>query len=457
MPMSVTETTIPTLSPAGPHAAAAHAAYPPGALHANSFNLFNALSWQITTGAPAILYAQSQGASSFILGLISAFMPLLAIFQLPAAHLLPKYGYRRFILAGWGSRTLCIFAIAGVPLLYAASPGLRLGLLVFFLFAFNLLRGLASGAWWPWMAELIPAPMRGWFLSRDQAFTQIGSILAFELAAFALMGKGPAAPWQFSVVFLISAIGATISLLFIRLVPDVTAPEKLNRSGHRVPWGAMLLYPPFFRLMVFNVMYYLMMGGLQAFTVEFLKSAAHYSDDLILHLTSLGFVGALFTVRPVGRMADRHGSKPLLYVFVLVYVLILVGWWLVSARLVGGGLWIIALLNLGYGIGYVNWNVANNRLMMATMPVMGRNHFFALFIVITSLVWGLAPILWGILLDAIGPRHFATGPVLWNQYSIYFALAMLLAVGTMMCTACLHERSGHDCGRVSLDERHPTT
>jgi MFS family permease len=435
--MTVTDSTIPEAGATAP----AHATYPPGALHANSFNLFNALSWQITTGAPAILYAQSQGASSMLLGLISAFMPLLTICQLPAAHLLPKYGYRRFILAGWGSRTVCIFAIAGVPLLYFATPGFRLGLLILFLFLFNLLRGLASGAWWPWIAELIPEPLRGWFLSRDQAFTQFGSIAAFELAAFSLMGKGPAAPWQFSLVFFISAVGATISLLFIRLVPDVTAPEKLNRSGHRVPWGAMLMYPPFFRLLVFDVLYYLMMGGLQAFTVEFLKSAAHYEEGWILHLASLGFLGALLTVRRTGRLIDRHGSKRFLYVFVLVYVLILGGWWVVSAGLVRHGLWIIALLNLGYGVAYVNWNVANNRLMMATMPVMGRNHFFALFTVITSLVWGLSPILWGILLDAIGQRQFTTGPILWTRYSIYFALAALLAVGTMVYGAFLHEKT----------------
>src|SRR5688572_25206737 len=90
---------------------------PAGARNANFFSLFNAISWQITLGAPTILYAKRIGASSTVLGIIASLTPLLVILQIPAAHLLPRYGYKKFILAGWSSRTVCIFGLAAVPLL----------------------------------------------------------------------------------------------------------------------------------------------------------------------------------------------------------------------------------------------------------------------------------------------------------------------------------------------------
>lgn len=414
------------------------AIYPPGATYANWFGLFNALSWQITLGAPVILYAKSQGATATILGIIAAFTPLLVIFQLPAAHLLPKYGYRRFILAGWGSRTVVIFGLAVVPLLVFAPPAAKLALVALGLFIFNLLRGIASGAWLPWISELIPERLRGRFLSRDQIFSQVGCLTALLIAATILHGHPQ--PWQFSLVFLISALGATASLLFVRRIPDVTAPEQLKRSGHRVPWAAMLAYPPFFRLLVFNLFYVSVAGGIGVFTITFLKTVAGYDESRILFLATLGVAGALLTVPWLGRVLDRIGSKPVLVSCLLAFAVILLGWWLLACGIIGHALLVVAVLNLTWGIANVNFAVANSRLMMATMPLMGRNHFFALFTVITSLGLGITPIAWGVLLDAIGRHEFASGAISWNRYSIYFAMMLLISLAGALYALCLHEK-----------------
>jgi MFS family permease len=98
-----------------------------------------------------------------------------------------------------------------------------------------------------------------------------------------------------------------------------------------------------------------------------------------------------------------------------------------------------ATVSFCYGVASTNWTVANSRLMMATMPAMGRNHFFALFIVITNVGWGLAPILWGLLIDLVNGHEFTSGAIAWNRYSIYFASALLLAVVTLIYTHFLHE------------------
>jgi hypothetical protein len=60
--------------------------FPPGLNHAFSFAAFNALSFQIVLGSPMVLYAKNLDATATVLGIISGMMPLLVIFQIPAAH-----------------------------------------------------------------------------------------------------------------------------------------------------------------------------------------------------------------------------------------------------------------------------------------------------------------------------------------------------------------------------------
>ena len=64
------------------------------------FATFNALSFQIVLGSPMILYAKSLDASATVLGIIAGMMPLLVIFQIPAAAHIARVGYKNGIVIG---------------------------------------------------------------------------------------------------------------------------------------------------------------------------------------------------------------------------------------------------------------------------------------------------------------------------------------------------------------------
>ena len=233
------------------------------------FATFNALSFQIILGSPMVLYAKNQGASATLLGILAGMMPLLVIFQIPAAGYLERVGYKRFMMAGWGTRVAFIFAIAIVPALSFLRDQSRLALLLFLLFIFNLSRGITSCAWLPWISSLVPAGMRGRYLSLDQAFIGVASCLAFIISA-ACIGQNPA-DWQFVVIFCISGINGIISLLFLKRVPDVPVPEAVRRSRQPVPWGAMAKFRPFRKLLLMNLGWSAAYGGINTFSVAFLK------------------------------------------------------------------------------------------------------------------------------------------------------------------------------------------
>src|SRR5678815_3701075 len=118
--------------------------FPAGLHNAFLFSLVNALSYPIVLGSPMVLYAKTLGASATILGIIAGMMPLLVIFQIPAANYIPRVGFKRFVYAGWGTRVMFIFAMALVPLSGVfLDPNNRLALMLALLFCFNLSRGIS--------------------------------------------------------------------------------------------------------------------------------------------------------------------------------------------------------------------------------------------------------------------------------------------------------------------------
>jgi len=416
------------------------AAYPRGSFNAHWFNLFNAVSFQIILGAPIILYAKSIGASSTVLGIIASFTPLMTVFQLPAAQFLGRYGYKQFVLMGWSLRTVFIFLVSAVPLMSFLDNTSKLAVVLASLFVFNLLRGISSAAWMPWIATLIPEEIRGRFLSVDQIFMHVGSLLA--LVASAVVMNGRVDPWEYALVFLLSAGGATLSLSFIRRIPETVASETVRKSSAPVPWRQILAYPPFRELLVFNVLFMAVIGSLGVFTVEYLREFPKFDVSMVLYLSGISFIGALSSLPFVGRLVDDAGSKPVMAGALILFGVTILGWFLVAAGILPCSMWVIGILNFFAGVAGANFNLANVRIIMSTMPEMGRNHFFALFTVITSLGLGAAPVLWGVSLDFIGTYEAVTGVFHWRRHSIYFLALFALNLLALSFIRRLHEARG---------------
>ena len=411
--------------------------YPPGSLNVNGFSFFNAVSFQIVLGAPVILFAKSLGASSFVLGTIAALTPLLNILQLLAARFLHRVGYKRFVLAGWGARTFFTFCIAVLPLLPGLSLSTRLGLLIAALFCFNLLRGFSAGAWLPWLTALVPASVRGRFLSRDNAFMHLGCLAALLLSAWVMTGSVEAD--EYAAVFGIGLVSALISLWFVRRIPEAESAEERKRSGAPVPWAAMLRYPPFAKLLWFTTIYMTVIGSLGVFTVEYLVVRGKFSESMILLLSAWSFVGALAGLAITAPRLDATGSKPWLRHGLVIMALVIFGWFLLASGLLPGWPALVAALNFFGGVAGAIFGVANTRITMGSVPAMGRNHFFALFTVVSGLGLGGAPMVWGAMLDTLGTLDVVLGAMTINRYSVYFAVLVVLAGLALRLIPGLHE------------------
>jgi MFS family permease len=418
--------------------------YARGVFNFHWFGFYNAVCFQIILGAPTVLLAKDLGANSLILGFIAALTPLMTILQLPAARHLGKYSYRSFALLGWSLRSLFIAIAAVVPLLCFFSNHVRLGLLVASLFFFNLLRGISAAAFLPWVTNQVSAPIRGRFISIDHTFINAGFLIAMLVAA--LLMKGHVEPWKYSLVLWVSVITAAISLLYLRLIPDTKHEETGARSSENVPLIAMMRLTPFRHWIIFGLLFVLMAGGLGVFPVEYLRDQAHFSPSLIYGLAAFTFLGPMLILQWLGVRVDRFGSIPFIQVSLLVFSIVLALWFAMSAGVISPSWWLVLILNFLGGAAMSSFTMANTHLWMAVVPAQGKNHYFAISTVITSFAAGVAPLLWGGLLDALGGMDLVEGPFHLRRHSIYFLGIFLICVVALIASKILIEPGRHGKG-----------
>jgi MFS family permease len=413
-------------------------AFPPGLKNAWRFSAFNALSFQIVLGSPMILYAKMLNANATVLGIIAGMMPLMVMAQIPAAQYIHRIGYKRFVLAGWGTRTLFTFGMTLVPLATGwLDTTTQLVLLLALLFGFNLVRGVSSCAWLPWLTHLVPENVRGRYVAGDAAMANLGSFLTIVLSALCL-GAAPR-PWQFAVIFTFSAIMGVFSLMFLNRVPDVAITPEIRSSSAPVPWLEMLRHPPFRKLINFAMVWALAYGGFTAFTVAFLKTETGMAEGKILFVTSVSFIGGLSSLWFLGHRLDHVGSKPIVGVSLVAWLLIVLGWIAVAGGALAARLPLILALQFLMGLFTSLVGMATSRLAMATIPAMGRNHFFVLYSVFANVSLGLAPVAWGLLIDLLGNEQRRFAGLVWNHYTIFYALVLLVFISTLILARKLDE------------------
>ena len=412
--------------------------FPAGTGNIFRFATFNALSYPIILSSPMILFAKSLGASATVLGIVAGMMPLLVVFQIPAARHIGRVGYKRFVLGGWTMRVMFIAGMAVVPLLGAfLNASAQLALLLLMLFSFNLSRGISSAAWLPWMTSLLPEGLRARYLSRDAVLVSVANCVTLVIAGLVL-GASPSS-WRFALIFAFSAAMGAMSLRYLARIPDVALPESERTSSEPIPWRALAAYDPFRRLLRWNLAWSVAYGGMGAFSVSYLKTATTMGEDQILALTGVAFLGGLGGLWLFKDRMDLHGSKPVISLCLLGWVVLCVGWFAFSAEASPISWWGILILELGMGFAFTLVNMNNTRLAMALAPEMGRSHYFVIYSVVANLSMGLSPIVWGLVLDLVGDRNVRWQGLQWNRFSVFFLGSMAAFIVSLTLASMLKE------------------
>ena len=394
------------------------------------FDVFNITSFTLVMGTPMLLYFKKLGASATVLSLVAALAFLMNILQIPAANFVERIGYRTFVLRGWTTRTFFVLLMAAVAFIPQwIDNTTRICFMLFLLFCYNTSRGISVCGFMPWITQLIPEKMRGKFVSLDQIYITITTVVITALVAiYFYFFKNPS---HFTPIFFLSFLSALVSLTFLRQVPDAPVPE-IVKNREPVPWLAIFNHPPFKRLLAYNFIVNSAVSVGAVFYITFLRDVHQASDSMILILNVIAGSVSVLSLFYFGKMLDRVGNLPFLFLGNFLLFAHFGIWCAIAARLIPLNLWTLGLLQLTTGFGSSFFNMANVRLSMGVVPEMGRSHFFALLSVCNSLTLGLVPIFWGLVIDILQPWHAQIGPWHWNAYSLLYSILALTMVGAFL-------------------------
>ncbi len=394
--------------------------------NAYGFQAFNTISWQICLGTPLILFARELGASSTTIGILSGLTPLLTVAQLPVAQHAEEFGYRRLMLLGWSTRVILLGFLCVLPILHPYLPAdTTVNLLLVVMFFFNLMRGVASGAWFPWITSLVPESLRGAYLTRDRVFINFATILALAISAGLL--KKHQDMHHYALVFLASFAAGVASLWFLNRIPEArrTVSEETSQTGFR--WTQVFQYREFRRILFLNAMVQFAISANGPYVILFLKDKAGAGEGTILALTAASAAMAMAALFIAGRNLDRSGSKP--------YLILVVFWWMIyfllwaltaSGWLVHRREWAMALLVVSGFFGCI-YELSFTRLLMNTIgDRVGRAHFYAVYGVIVSILIGVMPIFWGVILDCLRDMEWRIYGCPMDGFTLFFASEWLM-------------------------------
>jgi MFS family permease len=405
--------------------------------HGLQFAFFNALNWQIGIGTPMVLFMEHLGASAAQVGLAYAFTFLLTPAQVLATAWLPRHGYKRLTLLGWGARGW--FLAVPLGLAVAAPAEVRPWMVTAFvaaMFGYNLSRSIGAGAIVTWLLNLVPEPVRARYFSSDQVLASVGCVgtLALSSLLFAVMPAYPA----FAVQYVIAGLGAWVSFRALARLPDVAKPVAIDLRRVFVETPRLMLRPgPFRRYLWLAVWFAVISTPLPPFTAYYLKAGAGLTPSRIVIFTIMQYLGVIAGNWFMRSRIDRHGSKPFFLAALAGFGLIAAGWWTLLHWGAGAaGLPFALYFLLGAASGM--WGVANLNYLPRLLPEAERALPVALHAALTAFMGGVSAVAWGAVLKGGG----GAPSVSLAAFQVFFAVTFGSAVLLLLLTRRLDDQPG---------------
>jgi MFS family permease len=402
------------------------------------FAFFNALNWQIATSTPTVLFMAYLGADSFQTGLVYGWPLLLTPVQVFATVLLPRLGFKRLTMAGWGARSWFLVVPLGLTLLAHDGPARwMIFAMVMAMFCYSLSRSVGAAAITTWLQGLVPESVRGRYWSTDQIMGGAASVgtLVLCAACFAWLPQA----WAFTVLYAFSITGAWLALRCLRALPDIERPTVMSLATIRADTPRHLFGSgPFRPYLWLAVLYYVVMTPLVPFGAYYLTTVAGVSPASIMGYTILQYAGVIGGNWFMRSRIDRTGAKPFLRLTFILLILISAGW-LGCLRWTAVIPWLMPVLYVMLGAGTGIFTASNVSYLAKILPPAERALPVSLHGALSYFTGGLAPVAWGILLKHGGEVPSLDLPV----FQWFFVFTLVGALALVVLVNRIEEKAGH--------------
>ncbi len=367
--------------------------------HGLVFSFFNAITWQVAIGTPLVLFAERLGGSTLQVGLAYSFVFLLTPIQVVATALIPRFGFKRLTLVGWGVRRYFLLVpIALAALAPKSPPSWMINALVISVFCFCLFRAIGASAIVAWLYGLVPENAQGRYFANDQLLSAVGSVgmLLVSVLLFMWLPAYQALLIQYSI----SLLGSSWAYRALKRLPDVPSPKTLSLAAVlRDTPRHLFKASPFRYYLWLAVCWYVISTPIPPFAAYYLKVVPHLGSGQIMSFEVLRYTGVMIAAWLIRRRIDLTGARPFFLVALGLCAGLAIYWW-VYLRLGETGIAGIYGVYFLLGVGATCWTVANLSYLPKVTPGADRTLMVALHGAVTAWLGGLAPVLWGGFLRA---------------------------------------------------------
>jgi MFS family permease len=404
------------------------------------FAFFNAMNWQVATATPTVLFMAYLGADSFQTGLVYGWPLLLTPVQVVATALLPRLGFKRLTLAGWGARSWFLLVPLGLALslITREQPAdWMIPAMVAAMFCYSLSRSVGAAAITTWLQGLVPAAVRGRYWSTDQIMGGVASIATLLMCA-ATFTWLPAS-MAYAVQYAFSIAGAWLAVRCLRSLPDIARPSvmSLGKIWADTP-RLMFRAGGFSSYLWLAVLYYVVTTSIVPFSAYFLKVEAGISPAVIMGCTIVQYAGVIVGNWFMRSRIDRTGAKPFFRVAFMLCGVVAAGW-LVGLHWRGLLPPLLPVLYFLLGATLGMFNAANVSYLAKILPEAERALPVSLHGALTFFIGGIAPMVWGLVLKGGGDLP----SVNLAAFQVFFVFILVGAALLMLLANRLQEATGH--------------
>jgi len=357
------------------------------------------------------------GASEAVVGLQSAFEPLGQLLQLPTLRLVGRYSKRSILVAG---QTVSV--LAGLPLLAFAALmtlpppwGVAITLLSLAIATAGIT--VSDTAWFPLLRAYVEPERTGHF------FGVLRTVWHFTLIGYYLGAQRwlTARPGSFAALFGVASACGVIRTVLVARLPEPPA-ERGDRPRIREAL-ALLRHEARLRRYLLGVgLCGAARRAVVPFVIVLMRRMLGLSDAAVLLTTLAFFAGGFVSLYAWGRVVDRLGAVPVFVVtgsgLALLYVALLALSATTAAVLpMAAFFFLLNVCAAGFG-------VADTHVLFELTPVHSPTRFLVVADVGSSLVYGLAPFVAGLGLDAA----VTAGVNPLTAYRVLFAAAAAMTL-----------------------------
>jgi Na+/melibiose symporter-like transporter len=362
----------------------------------------------LTTGVFLTGFALYLGMDEIMIGLLGAMPFMVAVFQVPASHLMEKKGGRKKVWF-WSSAIarvtwLPVLLVALLPIWPASLKILIVLCLILFSCACNT---ISSVSWLSLMSDIVPEDIRGRFFGvRNMLCSAVGmmALVLFGTSLDYLKGhfqEGLAL--GFSIIFASAVSSGLWSLRFLRQVVEPQGKKPVANGSFRENAFLPLKDANFRKFVLFAFAWnFSVHFAAPFFTLFFLRDMG-YSYTFVAALNITAAMADLLGMRLWGGVSDEVSNKPIIRLGTLVTAFIPLAWMLATPQSRA----LPIFINTVAGLFWAGINLCMNNMLLRISPKENKALYLSTYNTIAGLGVAVSPVVAGVVLKSLAGSNLS--------------------------------------------------